>query len=110
MLPVRLGAVFIAAMTLSMSVLVGAPAPAMAAAPKVAIIVGPVGSLTSTYRSYANEVAIGATAAGAMVVKAYSPNATWANVKNAVNGANVMAAMNTAPRRTGNNGSSRMGR
>ena len=89
-MPVRLGAAFIAAVTLSLSVLVGAPAPAMAAAPKVAIIVGPVGTLTNTYRSYANEVATAATAAGATVVKSYSPTATWANVKNAVNGANVI--------------------
>jgi len=73
-----------------MAVLVAAPAPAAAAGPKVAIIVGPVGSLTSTYRSYANEVATAATAAGATVVKAYSPSATWANVKAAVNAANVV--------------------
>ena len=66
------------------------PQPAAAAGPKVAIIVGPVGGLTSTYRSYGNEVATAATAAGATVVKAYSPNATWANVRSAVNGANVI--------------------
>ena len=86
----RIGAAVIAAVTLSMAVLVAAPAPAAAAAPKVAIIVGPVGSLTSTYRTYANEAATAATAAGATVVKAYSPSATWANVKAAVNGANVV--------------------
>ena len=66
------------------------PASAAAAGPKVAIIVGPVGSLTSTYRSYANEAASAATAAGATVVKAYSPNATWSNVRSAVNGANLI--------------------
>ena len=71
--------------------LVGAtPAPAAAAAPKVAVIVGPVGSLSDMYRSMANEVATAATAAGATVVKAYSPNATWAQVKTAVAGANVI--------------------
>ena len=85
----RIGAVLIAAITLSMAVLV-APAPAAAAAPKVAIIVGPVGSLTANYRTWANEVATAATAAGATVAKAYSPSATWANVKTAVNGANVI--------------------
>jgi len=86
----RIGAAVIAAMTLSVAVLVAAPAPAAAAASKVAIIVGPVGSLTSTYRTYANEAATAATAAGATVVKVYSPSATWANVKAAVNGANVV--------------------
>ncbi|MDQ3345613.1 MAG: cell wall-binding repeat-containing protein [Chloroflexota bacterium] len=86
----RIGAVVIAAITLSMAVLVAAPAPTAAATLKVAIIVGPVGTLTSTYRSYANEVATAATAAGATVTKAYSPSATWTNVKNAVNGANVI--------------------
>ena len=86
----RIGAVLIAAITLSMAVLVAAPAPAAAAAPKVAIIVGPVGSLTANYRTWANEVATAATAAGATVAKAYSPSATWANVKTAVNGANVI--------------------
>lgn len=86
----RIGAAVIAAITLSMAVLVAAPAPTAAATQKVAIIVGPVGTLTSTYRSYANEVATAATAAGATVTKAYSPSATWTNVKNAVNGANVI--------------------
>ena len=88
----RIGAAVIAAVTLSMAVLVAAPAQAAAAAPKVAIIVGPVGSLTSTYRTYANEAATAATAAGATVVKAFSPSATWANVKAAVNGANVVVS------------------
>jgi putative cell wall-binding protein len=69
-----------------------APQPVAAAvtAQKVAIIVGPVGSLTDSYRSSANKVATAATAAGATVVKAYSPSATWAKVKEAVNGANVI--------------------
>ncbi len=64
--------------------------PARAAGPKVAIIVGPVNTLTSQYRTWADEVASVASAAGATVVKVYSPNATWANVKAAVNGANVI--------------------
>jgi hypothetical protein len=64
--------------------------PVQAASPKVAIIVGPVGGLTSTYRSMADKVAAAATAAGATVVKAYSPAATWANVRHAVNGATVV--------------------
>jgi hypothetical protein len=66
------------------------PAVAVAAGEKVAIIVGPVGSLTSSYRTSANRVADAATAAGATVVKAYSPSATWANVRAAVNGAHIV--------------------
>jgi hypothetical protein len=66
------------------------PAVATAGGEKVAIIVGPVGSLTSNYRSKGNQVADAAEARGATVVKAYSPNATWANVRAAVNGANVV--------------------
>lgn len=74
---------------LASAILVATPAPA-AAATKVAIIVGPVGTLTANYRTWADEVASTATAAGATVVKAYSPTATWANVKAAVDGANVI--------------------
>jgi putative cell wall-binding protein len=57
---------------------------------KVVIIVGPTGSQTDGYRSSADGIADTATAAGANVVKVYSPNATWANVRAAVNGANVI--------------------
>jgi hypothetical protein len=93
-LPVRARALALAVLLVAGAVL-GAipglrPSTAVAGGPKVAIIVGPVGSLTSTYRSYANEAATAATAAGATVVKAYSPNATWSNVRSAVNGANVI--------------------
>ena len=61
-----------------------------AAAPKVVIIVGPTGSVTASYRSQADQIATTATTDGATVVKVYSPNATWANVKAAVNGANIV--------------------
>ena len=70
--------------------LAAAPAPASAAGLKVAIIVGPTGAQTAGYRSDADSVAAAATAAGASVVKVYSPNATWANVPAAVNGANII--------------------
>src|SRR5688572_31185906 len=73
-----------------MSLFVPAAQPAAAAGEKVAVIVGPVGSLTSNYRTRGDQVAAAATAAGATVVKVYSPNATWANVRAAVNGANVV--------------------
>jgi hypothetical protein len=59
-------------------------------APKVVIIVGPTGSGTAYNRSAADSLAAAATADGATVVKVYSPNATWANVKAAVNGANII--------------------
>ena len=61
-----------------------------AAAPKVVVIVGPTGTVTSSYRSQGDSIAATAAADGATVVKVYSPNATWANVKAAVNGANVV--------------------
>jgi hypothetical protein len=91
-LPVRARALtLLIALVTATTVSVALPvAPVRAAAPKVAIIVGPVGSLSDTYRSFGNQVANAATAAGATVVKAYSPNATWANVKAAVNGANII--------------------
>jgi hypothetical protein len=57
---------------------------------KVAIIVGPTGSLTDTYRSRANQVADAAIAAGATVARAYSPRATWSRVLDAVRGADVI--------------------
>src|SRR4029077_9846578 len=60
------------------------------AAPKVVIIVGPTGSVTSSYRSQGDQIAATAAADGATVVKVYSPNATWANVKAAVTGASVV--------------------
>jgi len=66
------------------------PEPAAAVGPKVAVIVGPVGTLTDRYRTWADEVATAAEAAGATVAKAYSPRATWRNVLAAVEGANVI--------------------
>jgi putative cell wall-binding protein len=79
-----------AALTLATAVMATAPSPANATGEKVAVIVGPAGGLSNMYRSMADEVANAATAAGATVVKAYTPSATWSNVKAAVNGANVI--------------------
>jgi len=89
-LPYRLRMSFITAVFAAVSLFVPAASPVAAAGEKVVIIVGPVGTLTDSYRTKANKVADAATAAGATVVKVYSPNATWANVKTAVNGANVI--------------------
>ena len=69
------------------------PAPPQATAAtgvKVAILVGPVGGLTDNYRARGDKVAAEAEAAGATVVKAYSPNATWSRVLDAVQGANII--------------------
>ncbi len=66
------------------------PAPAAAGSQKVVIIVGPVGSQTESYRDRGDSIAATAQAAGATVVKVYSPNATWANVRDAVDGANII--------------------
>jgi hypothetical protein len=89
----RLGAAFLSALVLTAAFAAVLPQPTHAAAKKVAIIVGPTGAQTDSYRSSADAVASAATAAGATVVKVYSPNATWANVKNAVNGANIIVWM-----------------
>ncbi|HYN65070.1 MAG TPA: Ig-like domain-containing protein, partial [Candidatus Limnocylindrales bacterium] len=87
----RLRAVTTAAVCLAMAWTVLGIAPAAAATPlKVVIIVGPTGDQTSGYRSTGNAIAVVAEAAGANVVKVYSPRATWARVRSAVSGANVV--------------------
>ena len=88
-MPDRIRTAFIALVTLGAAF--AAPlAVRAAAAPKVVIIVGPTGSVTSSYRSQGDQIATTAAADGATVVKVYSPNATWANVKAAVSGANIV--------------------
>ena len=70
-----------------------APSPARAtvAPVKVAFIVGPMGSTTTSQnRSRADALAAEAVALGATVTKAYSPNATYAKVRAAVAGANIV--------------------
>lgn len=57
---------------------------------KVVIIVGPTGSMTDGYRATGDSIADTAEQAGAEVVKVYSPRATWARVRKAVEGANVV--------------------
>ena len=57
---------------------------------KVAIIVGPVGSLTPTYLALAELAAAEAERSGATVARAYSPNATPANALAAVENANIV--------------------
>lgn len=66
------------------------PSPAAAAGMKVVIIVGPVGSNTANYIYNAKRYATQARSYGANVVELYSPNATWARVKAAAQGAKVL--------------------
>ncbi len=87
---IRARAALIAVLTLVTSQLAMAPVGAVVAPPKVVIIVGPTGAQTDSYRSKGDDYANVAAAAGATVVKVYSPNATWAAVKDAVNGANIV--------------------
>ena len=89
-MPYRIRIAFIATLTIISSLMAAVPVGAVVATQKVVIIVGPTGSLTSNYRSKGDEIATTAQAAGATVVKVYSPNATWAKVKAAVNGANIV--------------------
>jgi putative cell wall-binding protein len=64
-------------------------APALSSA-KVVIIVGATHGETSHYRDIADSAYAEAIKWSSNVVKVYSPNATWAAVKSAVQGANVV--------------------
>ena len=82
----------IAVLAAAVAAPLAAPRSAQAAdAPlKVALIVGPMGSQTAWNRQHADQIAADATALGATVAKAYSPNATYAKVRAAVAGANIV--------------------
>ena len=86
----RLKVALIATLTVISSWMAAVPVGAAVTPQKVVIIVGPTGALTDNYRSKGDSIAAAAQAAGATAVKVYSPNATWANVKAAVNGANIV--------------------
>ena len=64
-----------------------------AAPPKVVIIVGPVAGSTPGYRSDADAAAAEASKYTSNVVKIYSPNATWAVVKPALQDASIVIYM-----------------
>jgi flagellar hook assembly protein FlgD len=66
------------------------PATVAATSPKVVIIVGPVGSATASYRAEGDAAAAAAAKYTSNVVKLYTPNATWAVVKPALQGASVV--------------------
>ncbi len=61
-----------------------------ASSAKVVVIVGPVGSSTAHYKDDADQVVAEAKRYTPNVVKVYTPNATWAKVKAAVQGANIL--------------------
>jgi flagellar hook assembly protein FlgD len=90
----KISSALIGVLIAGLGVIAPAVAPvAMAAAPanpKVAIIVGATHSATATYRSYADQVYAEAIKYTPNVVKVYSPKATWAAVKAAVNGASIV--------------------
>ena len=67
-----------------------ASAAAAGPAPKVVLIVGPAGAATPYYRHLADEGAVAAAKLTTNVVKVYSPDATWPNVKAALQGASVV--------------------
>jgi len=83
-------AVLAIAFSLIAVVSVANPAPAAAAGMKVVVIVGPVGSSTANYIYNARRYASQARSYGATVVEIYSPYATWARVKPALQGAKVV--------------------
>ena len=89
-MPNRIRVALITSLTLISSLLAVGSAGAVVTPQKVVIIVGPTGAQTDDYRQKGDSYAATATAAGANVVKVYSPNATWANVKAAVDGANIV--------------------
>ena len=99
---VRIGGARLAFVTaLAVLVFAGGPlvAPVDAAAPnaaanrfnpKVVLVVGPAGGATPYYRRLADEAAAAAARVTTNVVKVYSPNATWTNVRAALRGASLV--------------------
>jgi uncharacterized protein YraI len=93
-LPRRVAAaIFAAVLVLSGGSPLTQPQAAGAAGLKVVLIVGPVEGLTSSYRSWMDKVAQTAASYGADVRKVYSPNATWQNVLNTIQGASIVVYM-----------------
>jgi PKD repeat protein len=68
------------------------PVRAVATGQKVVVIVGPVGggSIQDLYLSKGEAIAQAAEALGATAVRVFSPNATYATARAAVNGANII--------------------
>jgi flagellar hook assembly protein FlgD len=90
----KLSSALVGVLLAGLGVFAPAAAPAALAAapvnPKVAIIVGATHGATASYRSYADQVYAEAIKYTPNVVRVYSPRATWAAVKAAVNGASIV--------------------
>lgn len=97
-LPVVLAAVLVLAPAISGPALGASAAPAAAAAieasvdtpPKVVIVVGATHGSTASYRSYGDLFYAEAIKHTPNVTKVYSPNASWSQVKAAVQGASIL--------------------
>lgn len=88
---IRFAALAVAAALVLLALpLAGSASAAARPAPKVVLIVGPAGGATPYYRRLADEAAAAAAKHTPNVVKVYSPNATWPNVKAALQGASVV--------------------
>ncbi|MFL5777382.1 MAG: hypothetical protein ACJ761_00435, partial [Chloroflexota bacterium] len=66
------------------------PAAAATSDLKIVIVVGPVGSSTTTFRSRGDAIYAEAVKYSRNVTRIYSPNATWAKVKPALQGASIV--------------------
>jgi hypothetical protein len=86
---VRLAAMTALAAVLAIGGLTTHPQVAEAAGRKVVIVVGPVGSQTSSYISAGKRLAAQARSYGATVYELYSPHATWSRVRSVSQGANL---------------------
>ena len=93
LVPVLLAGLLGVAGVVAPSPLAPVAAAAVPANPKIVLVVGATGSVTPTYRKYMDVVAATAAKYSTNVVKVYSPNATWAAVKAALQGANVVVYM-----------------
>lgn len=85
-----------AAAVISLLIVAGFAVPGVAAAgpePKVAIIVGPVDSSTAAYKADGDAAYDEARKYTTNVVKVYTPNATWAAAKKAMQGASIVIYM-----------------
>ena len=83
--------VLIAALSITLAWLAIPATPVQAASDaKVVVVVGPVGSHNVHYKDDANQVVAEARRWTSNVVKVYTPNATWAKVKAAAQGASVL--------------------
>jgi hypothetical protein len=81
--------VLMAALAVSLGAM-ATPQETRAAGIKVVVVVGPAGSATAEYRSSAHTYASIARSYGASVTEIYSPYATWARVRPALQGAKLL--------------------